>query len=83
MSFPVSKRCCSECLFSNNKVVSDPAKREILAECAQHDTHFICHKATAKGQDICCRGFYDQNHDATQLMRIARLLGAIRFVDVE
>ena len=83
MSFPVSKRSCNECLFSKNKVVSDDAKQDILEECAQKDAHFLCHKATGKGQDVCCRGFYDHDPGATQLMRVAGRLGRIQFVEVD
>lgn len=68
--------------FSKSKIVADGVKKEILKDCAKKEAHFICHKATEKGKDICCRGFYDQEPDATNLMRVARRLGMIRFVDL-
>lgn len=83
MSFKVAKKCCSECLFTTNKIVSHGTKSEVLQDCLRKDAHFVCHKATIKGQDICCRGFYDQDPGSTNMMRIASRLGEIRFVDVD
>ncbi|KIL42101.1 hypothetical protein SD70_02655 [Gordoniibacillus kamchatkensis] len=61
--FQVAEKRCNECLFSANKIVSDERKAEVLADCALNDAHFICHKATLKGKDVCCRGFYDGYSD--------------------
>lgn len=76
MTFKVCKNRCAQCLFSKAKIVSNARKREVLAECAQSDSHFICHKT----KDVCCRGFYDRDPGASNLMRIAGRLGAVEFV---
>lgn len=82
---------CNECLFSKNKVVSDERRDDILAECAEDDSHFICHKFTLAvwlGQltdeqaNVCCNGFYRNDPNATQWMQIAGRLDLIRFVDL-
>lgn len=83
--FRVCKKRCDQCLFSSAKVVDDRRKLDILRTCATEDRHFICHKFTiAEGPEsqVCCRGFYDANPAATNLMRIAGRLGAVEFVDL-
>lgn len=75
----VKKKCCDQCLFTDNKIVSDKRKNQLIKECVINDTHFICHKASLKGENTCCRGFYD-NYDS-QLIRIAKRLNAVNFVD--
>lgn len=77
----VSTKCCSECLFSDRKIVSDKRKEAVLRDCARKDTHFTCHKTSIAGQDVCCRGFYE--NQTSQLIRIAQRLGCVTFVDVE
>lgn len=85
MSFRVCAKRCDQCLFSSAKVVGDERKADILRRCAEQDSHFICHKfSIAEGTDsqVCCRGFYDADPAATNLMRIAGRLGAVEFVDL-
>lgn len=31
--FNVFDKCCDECLFSDNKIVSDKRKKEVLKDC--------------------------------------------------
>ena len=77
--FKVKKECCNECLFSKNKIVSDSRKSNILKDCVRNDSHFICHKATIDGEDICCSGFYKTQ--STNMIRISRRLNMIEMVD--
>ncbi|AUR81211.1 hypothetical protein Ares1_0087 [Vibrio phage Ares1] len=77
----VSKRCCGQCLFTPKKIVSDARKKDILKTCEQDDTHFICHKATIKKQNVVCRGFFE--NQSTNALRVAERLGLIEFVEVE
>jgi hypothetical protein len=91
--FRVCAERCDQCLFSENKIVDADRRAQILAECARDDTHFNCHKWTlaAQGQggegsssrigSTCCRGFYDADPGASNLMRIAARLGAVEFVE--
>lgn len=83
MSFKVCRERCDECLFSPGKIVSDERRCEVLETCQRTDAHFICHKASIRGEDVCCRGFYDTNPAATNLMRGAMRLRAVKFVAVE
>ena len=79
MMFKVKKKCCGQCLFSKNKIVSDSRKANILKGCAANDNHFTCHKATIENEDICCKGFYDTQ--SSNMIRIASRLNMVEFVD--
>ena len=58
---------CNECLFSNNKIVSDERKAEIIEDCLTNDTFFVCHKT----DNTCCRGFWDNHNRDTLILRLA------------
>ncbi len=77
----ISNKCCGQCLFSKNKIVSDDRKEQLLDKIKDEDSHFICHKATIANQDIVCRGFYENK--TSNLIRISERLNMIEFVDVE
>lgn len=79
MTFKVCEGACDQCLFSKDRIVSAGRVREILAECARDDTHFICHKASIADRDVCCRAFYDTRD--SQMIHIAGRLNMIEFVD--
>lgn len=81
--FNVADKRCDQCLFSANKIVSDERKDDILKECVDENTHFNCHKATIRGENTCCRGFYDKDPKSSMAMRFAAHLGLVRFVSVE
>lgn len=80
-TFLVQRRHCDECLFSEEKIVSDERREEVLRECQQFNTHFICHKASTKDLDVCCRGFFDEGRDARS--RLANQLGLVEFVEID
>lgn len=77
--FKVKKACCGQCLFSKDKIVSNKRRQSILNDCRSNDNHFICHKATIEGKDVCCRSFYDTQ--TSNLIRISLRLGMVEFVD--
>ena len=77
--FKVKKEKCNECLYSANKIVSNKRKRELLADINKNDSHFVCHKASIQGEEVCCKGFYTSA--TSNLMRIAQRLGMVEFVD--
>lgn len=78
--FQVMSRRCDECLYGSNKIVSKERMKEILAEIERNDCHFICHKATIVGRDVCCRGDWDSPHGGGKLGRMAKYFK--RFVEV-
>ncbi len=77
--FKVKKECCNQCLFSKDKIVSNKRRQQILSDCRQNDTHFICHKASMSGDDICCNGFYESQ--TTNMIRISQRMGWIELVN--
>ena len=75
----VIKKCCGQCLFSKNKIVSDSRKEQLLSDIERKDSHFICHKATIKNKEVVCRGFYENK--TSNMIRISQRLGMVEFVD--
>ena len=79
---------CDQCLFSPDAIVSPQRRRDLLAQCEVDETYFICHKhSIAEANDstlegsVCCKGFYDQDHGQTPLLRLASALGVVVFID--
>jgi hypothetical protein len=79
MSFKVMAERCNECLYGPNKIVSNQRRSAIIREIERKDNHFVCHKATIVGQDVACRGDWDQR-GCGQLGRIAGRLNAVKFI---
>lgn len=79
--FEVMAEQCDQCLYGQNKIVSDARRKEIIREITRKDCHFICHKASIVGREVCCRADFDRRPG--QLARIAGRLGAVKFVTVE
>ena len=79
MMLQVKKKCCGQCLFSKNKIVSEARKKSLLKDIENNDTHFICHKATIEKKEVVCRGFYEQR--TSQMIRISQRLNMVEFVD--
>ena len=74
----VKKKCCGKCLFSSNKIVDEQRKEQVLHHCAQDDAYFVCHEGTIKGEDICCKAFFEQH--TSQMIRIAQRLNMVEYV---
>lgn len=72
---------CDACLFTDNKIVSDARKTEILKECKENNNHFQCHKATIKGEAATCRAFYDKCTN-TAISTMFEENGLIEFVTI-
>lgn len=77
----VYKECCKNCLLSADAIVSAERRRDIIQECTQEQTHFVCHKASMNDEDVCCKTFYEKLGHTSQLVRIAQRLGVVKFVD--
>lgn len=75
----VKKKCCNQCLFSKNKIVSEERKQGLLKEIESEDSYFVCHKASIEGKNHVCRAFYEQK--TSNLIRISQRLGIVAFVD--
>lgn len=77
----VMEKRCSQCLFSNARIVSEERMQNILEQCARTGKPFECHKATIAKQHVTCRGFYDAK--ASLVVRLAILFDRVRFVRLE
>ena len=75
----VMKKPCSECLFSDGRIVTAERRDQIVAECLEEDRHFLCHKGTIEGQEIMCAGFCTRY--TSRGLRIAQAFGIVRHVD--
>lgn len=70
---------CDQCLFGEDRIVSKKRMAEIVRGCRKKDGYFICHKHSAEGRDVMCRGYYE-TQPAPQMLRIAERLNVVRFV---
>ena len=77
--FKVCEGKCDQCLFSQNRIVSGQRMKEILNDCRESSTYFVCHKASIAGNKVCCSGFYETQ--TSNLIRIMERLNGIQFVD--
>lgn len=78
----VQKKCCGQCLFSKNKIVSDDRKAEILKDCKENNNHFECHKATIAGKKATCHAFYKQKTNPV-ISKMFEENGLVEFVDIK
>lgn len=78
----VYNKSCKNCLLSPDSIVSPKRRKEIINDCTTKQVHFICHKASINGENVCCKTFYDTLGFYSQLIRIAQRLNMIEFVDL-
>lgn len=69
-------------MFSKDAIVSPDRRKDVLQECTENQTYFICHKASEKSEDVCCKAFYDNFGHLSQMVRIAERLQAVEFVEL-
>ena len=82
MGLKVFKECCKNCLLSDDRIVSSKRAKEIIKDCAERQTHFICHKATMnENEEIVCSNFFNKIGHKSQMVRIADRLNALEFVE--
>jgi hypothetical protein len=85
--FLVQKHKCDQCLFTDNKIVSDIRKSEIILDCRGRDTYFVCHKDSVitgrKTQKLCCRGYWDLYKNEFNMGRIAQRLDMVEEIEVK
>ena len=81
MGLKVFKECCKNCLLSEDRIVSSKRVKEIIKDCTENQTHFICHKATMNGEEVVCSNFFNTIGHKSQIVRIAQRLNALEFVN--
>lgn len=68
--------------MSEDRIVSSKRAKEIIKECAEKQTHFICHKATMNGnEEVVCKKFFDTIGYKSQMVRIAQRLNVLEFIE--
>jgi hypothetical protein len=84
----IAARMCNQCLFTQNRIVSEERAASILKQCAREKTHFICHKFSLlhRGSQVMCRGHYEAVErgelPAPELLKCARRLKVLTFVEL-
>ena len=78
--FKVYDKCCKQCLIGSNKIVGNARRDEIISGCLADGTHFVCHKASMKGDDICCAGFYAKHKNDIQKLQVFERIGMVQQV---
>ena len=74
--FRVKTQQCNQCLFSDNKIVNDARKEEVLRTTLKKDSFFVCHKT----DDVCCKGYWDSHKNDFTVGQIAQRLNLIKEV---
>lgn len=88
----VCEKPCDQCLFSHHKIVSDERRAEVLRECKEKDSPFVCHKHSVRASQergvrrtganhTFCHGYWTRFRGAHLVFRLAVMLGCVRFVD--
>lgn len=80
--FEVVSHRCDECLFTANRVVAEDRKDEIIDIALSKNSYFTCHQAQIVGRDLCCKGFFDEHQNDTLVIRLAKDLNLLHFVDL-
>lgn len=88
MGFYVCAAQCSECLFTDQRIVSGRRAADVIRSATAGDRFFECHKhslragvAAPSDTHVCCRAFYDRMGDQVWPIRYARMTGGIVLVD--
>ena len=68
----LSRRKCSQCLCSPRRIVPKERARQIISDCLENETHFICHKSPT-GEIVHCRGVHDLHE--SQAFQLAQAIG--------
>ena len=70
---------CRNCLFSKDRIVSPERTKVVIGECVEGQTHFICHKSSMEGGEVCCHGFYKTFKNKIAKLQIFERLNMIAF----
>jgi hypothetical protein len=78
----VANKPCAECLFSQKRLVSARRKSELLRECYEQGTYFICHEATLAGRAVICHNFAKSSDGGGNVaIRFATHFNFIKYVE--
>lgn len=85
MSFKVQRKKCDQCLFTDARIVSESRMKDVVQDCLDKDTFFVCHKTQvhALKESVCCRGYWDEYKNQFNLGRIAQRLGVVDEIELK
>ncbi len=78
---------CDACLFTKDRLVEPARAGALIWNAVQEGVYFNCHRASMRGDTVCCRAFWDKYKDRVANLQVAQRLdimlggGCIRFVD--
>lgn len=78
----VYAKSCSNCLFAKSRIVSGTRADTIIDDCIKNDHHFTCHKASMKGEDVCCHSFFKIYGDRVKHLRFAKMFDLVEFLEL-
>lgn len=80
----VQKHPCSQCLFTDKRIVPRTRAVSIVNDCLKRDTYFVCHKTQIEkcNEDVVCHTFWNRYKNNFNLGRIAQRLRVVKFVSV-
>lgn len=82
-SFLVAEKRCAQCLYTKNRIVSEDRAAQLIAECKESGSYFVCHKGSLTGNDqLCCNGYYEDAKDTAKVILLARALHVVKFIPV-
>ena len=79
----IRKKLCKNCLFSDNRLVSEDAAQRIIDETLEKDSFFICHESSIESGQVCCKGFFDNHKNDSLQTRLALMLNIFEFVETD
>jgi hypothetical protein len=80
----VMAKCCDQCLFGKNKLVSHTRRKQIIDKCSRTGRTFECHKATIADKKVMCHAFFNlQVKLGNMLCQVAQRLGLVEYVEEE
>lgn len=76
---------CKNCLFSDDRIVPEEQVKEIIEGCNnpknnKYHTHFTCHKASFKNEDVCCNIFFKKFKETNEKLQLVVQLNYFQFV---
>lgn len=74
---------CDACLYSPDRIVDGQRARDITTQTrGEEGASFICHKGQVSDEpNSICRGWWDAFADEDNMMRMAKSMGLIAYVE--
>ena len=64
---------CENCLLSENRIVNSKRAKDIIKDCVDSNTYFICHKSSMNNGKVCCKTFFDNFSDKVSILKMSKM----------